>query len=64
MGLTADAESAWRKVKPGGSEVIVALVDTGLDWNHRDISWKNIWKNPGEVPDNGIDDDKIGLVIP
>jgi subtilisin family serine protease len=36
--------------------------DTGLDWNHRNIDWENIWKNPKEVEDNGIDDDKNGYV--
>jgi subtilisin family serine protease len=41
---------------------VVALIDTGLDWNHRNIDLENIWRNPKEVADNGVDDDKNGYV--
>ena len=42
-------------------EVIVAVVDTGLDVTHEDL--KNVlWTNSGEIPDNGIDDDRNGFV--
>jgi subtilisin family serine protease len=61
VGFTTDGTSAWGKVN-GRSEVVVAVIDTGLDWNHRDISWNNIWRNPGETPDNGVDDDRNGYV--
>lgn len=41
--------------------VIVAVIDGGTDPEHEDL--KNIiWTNPGEIPDNGIDDDKNGYV--
>ena len=42
-------------------DVIVAVIDSGTDINHEDL--KNvIWKNPGEIPNNSIDDDKNGYV--
>src|SRR5262249_11565776 len=42
--------------------VVVALIDSGLDWNHRNIAWANIWLNPNEIAENSIDDDKNGYV--
>lgn len=62
IGLTADARSAWHRLPAGAAPVIVAMIDTGLDWNHLDIAWENLWKNPGEIPDNGRDDDGNGFV--
>ncbi len=44
-----------------GSEVIVAVVDSGVDVNHEDLQGK-IWTNKGEIPNNGIDDDKNGYI--
>lgn len=39
--------------------VVIAVIDTGIDLAHEDL--KNIlWKNSGEIPGNGIDDDKNG----
>ncbi len=42
-------------------EIIVAVLDTGIDFKHEDLK-DVIWVNPGEIPDNGIDDDKNGYV--
>lgn len=39
--------------------VIVAVIDGGTDVEHEDLK-EVIWTNPGEIPDNGIDDDKNG----
>ena len=50
-----DAPQAW-DVHTGSSEVIIAVVDTGVDVNHRDLQG-NIWINSGEIPDNHVDDD-------
>jgi subtilisin family serine protease len=44
-----------------GASVLVAVVDTGCDINHPDLTG-NIWRNLGEIPDNGIDDDSNGFV--
>ena len=62
VGLTAGADSAWRRLGPNPQPVIVAVVDSGLDWNHLDFSWDNIWRNDDEVPGNGVDDDGNGFV--
>ena len=51
---------AWKKAD--GEDIIVAVIDTGLDWHHLDINPDNIWRNPGEDPDNGVDDDNNGYV--
>ncbi|HXR47191.1 MAG TPA: S8 family serine peptidase [Candidatus Limnocylindrales bacterium] len=44
-----------------GSGIIVAVLDTGIDYTHLDIT-NNVWINPGEIPGNGIDDDGNGFV--
>ena len=41
--------------------VIVAVIDSGVDTTHEDLK-SILWKNPKEIPDNGIDDDKNGYV--
>jgi cell wall-associated protease len=44
-----------------GTKVIVAVIDSGIDSNHPDLS-PQIWKNTKEIPNNGIDDDKNGYI--
>lgn len=48
-------------VSTGRPRVIVAVIDTGVDYNHPDLT-DNIWTNPGEIPANGRDDDGNGYV--
>jgi subtilisin family serine protease len=51
---------AW-EYATGRPEAIIAILDTGLDMNHEDLR-DGIWTNPGEIADNGIDDDGNGFV--
>ncbi|HET6991141.1 MAG TPA: S8 family serine peptidase, partial [Bacteroidia bacterium] len=41
--------------------IIVCVLDAGVDYNHEDLK-DVMWHNPGEIPGNGIDDDKNGYV--
>ena len=51
---------AW-EIESGNPDIIVAVIDMGFDMNHEDLQ-ENIWRNPGEVPDNGVDDDGNGYI--
>ncbi len=44
-----------------GQEVIVAIIDSGVDIEHEDL-YANVWVNADEIPGNGIDDDKNGYI--
>ncbi|NIR36683.1 MAG: peptidase S8, partial [Actinobacteria bacterium] len=59
-GADTDAVRAW-DVTTGSGDVIVAILDTGTDYEHVDLAG-NLWVNPDEVPDNGVDDDGNGYV--
>ena len=48
---------------PEGLEpVTVAVIDSGVDWFHPDLPQSSLWRNQGEIPANGIDDDGNGYV--
>jgi parallel beta-helix repeat protein len=55
-----DASGAWN-VSTGSDNVVVAIVDTGVDYNHEDII-DNLWINEDEIPNNEYDDDGDGFV--
>ena len=44
-----------------GPSVIVAVIDTGVDYNHPDLK-DVMWTNPGEIAGNGVDDDGNGII--
>ncbi len=64
-GADIKAPEAWDilppSVRTGDSPFVIAVLDTGLDFNHSDLV-NNIWINPGEIPNNLIDDDANGKV--
>jgi subtilisin family serine protease len=55
-----DAVEAW-DTTTGGGTTVVAVIDTGVDYNHPDLA-ANIWTNPGEIAGNSQDDDGNGYV--
>ena len=55
-----DAIEAW-DIQTGSSDIIVGVIDTGIDYNHPDLAG-NMWVNPGEIAGNGIDDDNNGYI--
>ena len=55
----ADVFEAWGTTT-GSEDTVIAVVDTGVDVDHPDLA-ANIWENPGEIPDNNVDDDGNGL---
>ena len=60
-GMTKiSAPQAW-DLATGSSTVVVADIDTGLRYTHEDLA-ANTWTNPGEIPNNGLDDDGNGFV--
>jgi subtilisin family serine protease len=61
-GISIDKAYALAKAKNLRSkQVIVAVIDSGIDTLHEDLK-PILWRNPKEIPGNGIDDDKNGYV--
>ncbi len=56
-----NAEAAWDIVKGEEGEVVIAIIDSGTDWDHSDLI-DNIWRNEDEIASNGIDDDGNGYI--
>ncbi|MBX2892561.1 MAG: S8 family serine peptidase [Saprospiraceae bacterium] len=60
-----DADLAWDiatgGLTPAGDTIVVAVIDGGVDPNHPDLS-PNLWRNWGEIPGDGIDNDNNGYV--
>ena len=54
------APTAW-DTSTGSGNFVVAVIDTGADYNHPDLA-ANMWHNPAETPGDGVDNDGNGLV--
>lgn len=55
-----DALEAW-SIQESAEDIVVAILDSGVSINHPDLK-ENIWVNKGEIPNNGLDDDKNGYI--
>lgn len=54
------AYDAW-DISTGSSDIVIGISDTGIDFDHEDITTK-IYTNPNEIPENGVDDDENGFI--
>jgi len=59
-GKDIDVENAW-KTTTGNPNLVVGVIDTGVDYNHKDLK-SNIWINNKEIAGNGKDDDNDGYI--
>jgi subtilisin family serine protease len=60
-GADINITNVWAALGTGSTNVVVAVIDTGIDYGHPDLA-DNMWVNPGEIAGNGIDDDSNGIV--
>ena len=60
-GFTKAWELTTGGLSPNGSEIVVAVLDDGFETRHADLT-PNLWRNPGEVNGDNIDNDNNGYV--
>lgn len=58
-------EAVWDVTTGGqtlnGDEIVLAVLDSGFDINHPDLA-ANVWQNPYETPNDGLDNDNNGYI--
>ncbi|WMX14556.1 S8 family serine peptidase [Aureispira sp. CCB-E] len=63
--IDLDASAAWDITTGGvtalGDTIVICVIDDGLEVSHSDWG-NNVWRNNGEIPGNGIDDDGNGYI--
>jgi subtilisin family serine protease len=60
-GSDINVAPLWAEGVTGNPDLLVAIVDTGIDYTHPQLA-ANVFKNRGEIPGNGKDDDGNGIV--
>ncbi len=60
-GIDINLEDAYAVYDGGSRDVVIALIDTGVDYTHEDLQ-DVIWVNADEIAGNGIDDDGNGYI--
>jgi subtilisin family serine protease len=60
QGADIRAADAW-SITTGDPAQVIAIIDTGVDLSHPDLA-ANAWTHPGEIPNNGLDDDGNGFI--
>ncbi len=60
-GVDTQFAAAWRLANPVANEIVIGIIDSGLDIDHPDIK-ANLWINSGEIPGDGIDNDSNGRI--
>jgi subtilisin family serine protease len=58
-GIDLNILPLWQQGIVGKKDVVVAVIDTGIQWDHPDLK-SNLYTNPGEVANNRKDDDGNG----
>lgn len=59
-GADMNAVAAW-SINPGSDEVVIAVIDSGVNYNHEDLD-SNMWKNLADASMDGVDDDANGFI--
>jgi subtilisin family serine protease len=60
-GIDLNILPLWQQGIVGKKDVVVAIIDTGIQWDHPDLK-NNIYTNPGEIANNRKDDDDNGYI--